>query len=178
MHYLVAGLAKSGTTALFTSLRNALPGNIETFFEPRTEEQFMQILSRGDDVHTLTKSIVGFITSRDAFIHRFFPNILIVRDPRDQMVSGDDARVDRAVQALGRPSRPCSLSSSEVLDSPTRPRQGRTDVNPRPAAKPGIPDRALRQAVPRLAPGGNQDRLGPCTLVHTLLFPLESRYRA
>ena len=47
----------------------------------------MQILSRGDDVHTLTKSFVGFITSRDAFIHRFFPNILIVRDPRDQMVS-------------------------------------------------------------------------------------------
>lgn len=87
MHYLVAGLARTGTTALFTALRQALPPGTRTFFEPRSEEEFEEILSYAGPDHTLTKALIGFITSDSKFARHFKPNILIVRDPRDQIVS-------------------------------------------------------------------------------------------
>jgi hypothetical protein len=118
MHYLVVGLAKTGTTALFTSLRAALPPDTETCFEPRTEEQFLHILSSGATRHTLTKAILGFITGEHKFARRFSPNILIVRDPRDQVVSellyrfyDFKLRHDAAGYAEGR-----SLLERKVMD--------------------------------------------------------------
>lgn len=85
MHYLVVGLAKTGTTALFTSLKQALPTSTETFFEPHTKEEFIGILKRNNE--TLTKALIGHVTSEHNFIRHFYPHILIIRDPRDQIVS-------------------------------------------------------------------------------------------
>jgi hypothetical protein len=129
VHYLVTGLARSGTTALFTCLREALPPTTITFFEPRTEDQFAGILSYSGPAHTLTKALIGYITSESGFVRDFFPNILIVRDPRDQIVSellyrfydfklhGDRAGYEKGYAMLEQKvNEPSSISTVDLFN--------------------------------------------------------------
>jgi hypothetical protein len=111
LNYLISGLAKSGTTILFSRLQQAIAGEPATFFEPHTDEQFAGILA-SDSSDTLTKVLIGRATSANADIAKFDRHVLIHRDPRDQFISmllylfydfqlnGDRNAYDQAVGAL------------------------------------------------------------------------------
>lgn len=84
---LIAGLAKTGTTILFTRIRASLPVPPATFFEPSTPETLEHILQTGHTTPTLTKCLIGQVSGDTPGIARFTHPILIIRDPRDQFVS-------------------------------------------------------------------------------------------
>ena len=115
MNYLIAGLAKSGTTMLFSRIRSALSGpDTAYYFEPDAEEEIAAILDNTQAHNTLTKVLIGRVTSATARIAEFDRNIMIYRDPRDQFVSmllylfydfqisGDQAGYDKCHAALER----------------------------------------------------------------------------
>lgn len=109
MHYLIAGLAKSGTTILFSRIEQALSPAPETYFEPDRDEQLLKILA---SEHTLTKVLIGRVKSSNELLRRFDRHIVIYRDPRDQFismllylfydfqVSGDQSGYEQALEAL------------------------------------------------------------------------------
>jgi hypothetical protein len=107
---MVTGLAKSGTTILFSSIRDAFPPDRECFFEPRTAAEFEHIGSGGRHTNTLTKALLPDLLEHSHVIARFDARVLIVRDPRDQFISGGRSR------ALP-PSRR-SISTTRSLLSP------------------------------------------------------------
>ncbi len=114
MNYLLAGLAKSGTTILFSRLKQAISPEPETFFEPDRDDQLMEILAASAAGHTLTKVLIGRVTSKNELLRRFEHHIVIYRDPRDQFISmllylfydfqisGDHAGYQKALAALTR----------------------------------------------------------------------------
>ena len=114
MNYLIAGLAKSGTTILFSRLKQAITPEPETFFEPDRDEQLTDILKTGATGHTLTKVLIGHVTSKNHHLEQFDRHIVIYRDPRDQFISmllylfydfqisGDHAGYQKALEALTR----------------------------------------------------------------------------
>jgi hypothetical protein len=77
---IIVGLGKSGTTALFYKLKSALPHGMVCLFEPRQFESARV----GDAPYILAKVLLG--ANADSFSH-FDKKILIVRDPRDRIVS-------------------------------------------------------------------------------------------
>lgn len=86
MHYLIAGQGKSGTTALFACLEQSLPPDTHTSFEPRRPEQVASVF----DVtapNTLSKVKLQYLDDRSVDVSRFDKTVLIVRDPRDMLVS-------------------------------------------------------------------------------------------
>lgn len=93
MNYLIAGLAKSGTTRLFSQMKEALdkaspatPAEVlRTFFEPDTDDALQSILDH--DGPTLTKVLIGRVTRENVLLERFDRHVLIYRDPRDQFIS-------------------------------------------------------------------------------------------
>jgi len=87
LNYLIVGLAKSGTTILFSRLRAALPEHTLTYFEPDQDQQLADILAAGVDHTTLTKALIGRVTSKNEALGRFERQVLIYRDPRDQFIS-------------------------------------------------------------------------------------------
>lgn len=84
---LIAGLAKTGTTILFSRVRATLGSPIRTFFEPSTSAELAGILKGGSATPTLTKCLVGHIADSVGEVSQFSHVVLIVRDPRDQFVS-------------------------------------------------------------------------------------------
>ena len=87
MNYLIAGLAKSGTTILFSLVNKALSPNTCTFFEPDQNEQLSEILNAGRQSDTLTKVLIGRVRSDNTYLGKFDKHIVIYRDPRDQFIS-------------------------------------------------------------------------------------------
>ena len=87
MNYLIVGLAKSGTTILFSRLRTALPNHTLTYFEPDQDQQLADILAAGVGHTTLTKALIGRVTARNEALSRFERQVIIYRDPRDQFIS-------------------------------------------------------------------------------------------
>lgn len=85
MHYLISGLAKSGTTMLFSRLKAALGDDRPLYFEPDTDAQLAAILTAGEN--SLTKVLVGRVTAKNRGIADFDRHIAIYRDPRDQFIS-------------------------------------------------------------------------------------------
>jgi hypothetical protein len=129
MNYLIAGLPKSGTTILFTRVREGLGGEIATYFEPRTEEQYENLFATGQYRDTLTKILIGAVPPGCDINTRFERKVLIVRDPRDQLISLLLYRFNRFTQindrdAYHRARRlleqkvhdPSSLSTVELFD--------------------------------------------------------------
>ena len=112
MNYLIAGLAKSGTTMLFSRLRQALSSELHTFFEPHQNVQFEEIFSVGSDTDTLSKVLIGRVLPDQTLLNNFDKHVVIYRDPRDQFVSmllylfydfqvsGDQAAYDTSLSAL------------------------------------------------------------------------------
>ncbi|WOJ96517.1 hypothetical protein R0137_14885 [Congregibacter brevis] len=131
MHYLIAGLAKSGTTRLFSQLKGALdqsPETLQTFFEPDTDEALKDVLSQ--DGSTLTKVLIGRVSKENAVLEQFDSHVLIYRDPRDQFismllylfydfqVSGDAEAYAKARQALkAKVESPSTVSTIELYNT-------------------------------------------------------------
>lgn len=130
MHYLISGLAKSGTTILFSRIQQALDPSPQAYFEPHLNEQFEDILgTSAQDSNTLTKVLIGRVTSANPLIAQFDRHVLIHRDPRDQFismllylfydfqVSGDQASYDLAHHALAQKvADPAGTSTIELYN--------------------------------------------------------------
>ncbi|NQY04358.1 MAG: hypothetical protein HRT76_14050 [Halieaceae bacterium] len=113
MNYLIAGLAKSGTTMLFSRLQRALnQDQLACFFEPDDPAVIASILDQRDTSDTLTKVLIGRVKSDTPRLDEFGKQLLIYRDPRDQFISmllylfydfqisGDQRGYDYCVAAL------------------------------------------------------------------------------
>src|SRR5690348_3976598 len=83
MRTVVFGLGKTGTTALFFKLKQAMPADTRALFEPRS---FSADLAPARDV--LAKVLLGYNRDVDtsAFLS-FDRKVFLVRDPRDTLVS-------------------------------------------------------------------------------------------
>lgn len=84
---LVAGLGKSGTSALFYLVRNSLAPNVEAFFEPSSLDVFGKL---GKHRHGVAKVLLPNALQNvqiSRFIGELEKVVLIVRDPRDLIVS-------------------------------------------------------------------------------------------
>jgi len=146
MKVIVAGLGKTGTTALFAKLQAALPAETRCLFEPRT----LPSDSAGLE-HVLAKVLIGVgrtvdIDSFDGFDRK----ILLTRDPRDTLVSrvlydiynepalcADAADVDAFVGLVRRKEAdPASVSMGELI----RMYDGvaRRAIFPRATQDPGV----------------------------------------
>jgi len=80
MRILVTGNPKTGSTALYHSIRYALPQSSLCYFEP--ENRQVEIPESADQA-ILVKSFVPVSRKYDAFDKK----VLIVRDPRDHLIS-------------------------------------------------------------------------------------------
>lgn len=84
---LIVGLGKSGTTSLFFKVKNSMPASVVTFFEPKNFHQIVK--EQGECANLVAKMILPLpddmhlSPSLSYFTHR----VLIVRDPRDILVS-------------------------------------------------------------------------------------------
>lgn len=96
MKIVILGLAKSGTTGLFYKIKNSLPPGIVCLFEPRSfdpraikKKGLRSLLNFGREPDVLAK-ILPFrpddASDAESFSD-FDKQILIVRDPRDRLVS-------------------------------------------------------------------------------------------
>jgi len=81
MRVIVVGLGKSGTTALLYAIRAAMPADTQTLFEPRADVAVHA-------PHVAAKVLLHprFSLSQ-AFYRQFERIVLLVRDPRDLLVS-------------------------------------------------------------------------------------------
>jgi hypothetical protein len=84
MKILIVGLARSGTTALYFKIKQALPNTTWCLYEPPRFDPsdpggFPDVLSKILITHTADFDYASF--------HDFEKRILIVRDPRDHLVS-------------------------------------------------------------------------------------------
>jgi hypothetical protein len=83
MKIVVAGLGKTGTTALFCKLKQAMPPDTLCLFEPRGYRAPSNHVA-----HILAKDLFGYDkTINVASFQSFDKRILMVRDPRDTLVS-------------------------------------------------------------------------------------------
>ncbi len=96
MNIVIFGLAKSGTTALFYKLKNSLPADTICLFEPRSFEPEMlrnggsrSFLRRKHQPNVLAKVLPFRLRDPAAAetFSQFEKQILIVRDPRDRLIS-------------------------------------------------------------------------------------------
>lgn len=129
-HYKIAilGHYKTGTTALFYKIKNSLPPDTKTLFEP---EEY--VLEENDKDHNvLAKVILGIPDSvkYDTFSN-FDKKIFIVRDPRDWIVSAtlfiiqqipelynDKKKLNSILQILKHKEKnPADISLVHILDS-------------------------------------------------------------
>jgi hypothetical protein len=96
MKIIIAGWGRSGTTALFFRLKKALPRDTKCIFEPRKYDASMDLPADNVLVKTLIwrkqiRSLKNKSWSENQLDHSQFQHfdkkILIVRDPRDRMIS-------------------------------------------------------------------------------------------
>jgi len=95
LQFVLFGLAKSGTTALFYKVRNSLPPGTIALFEPgaygprdRALER-LRVLRRGHFFPDVLAKVLpcGPRPVRVEDFDRFERQVLVVRDPRDRLVS-------------------------------------------------------------------------------------------
>lgn len=107
MRVVIVGLGKSGTTALLYAIRGAMPVDTRVLFEPHA---YVALESPNVAAKVL---LHPRFPMDDAFFRQFDRIVLLVRDPRDLLISkalyriygakgmhGDPAKVDRFVELL------------------------------------------------------------------------------
>ena len=96
MRVVIYGLARSGTTALFYKIRDSLPRDAVCLFEPRAfdpraaRRRLLARLRRGGREPDVLAKVLPFRPSEPADVASFKgfdKQILLVRDPRDRVVS-------------------------------------------------------------------------------------------
>lgn len=112
MNIVIFGLAKSGTTALFYKIKKALPPDVVWLFEPHAFDAATIPTGRSVIAKILPFRIVN-PADAESFAH-FEKQILIVRDPRDRLISrvlyniyhaefcDDEQKVSTLMQLLAR----------------------------------------------------------------------------
>jgi hypothetical protein len=120
---VIAGCSRSGTTALFYTVKHAMPRDTLCLFEPLRFDATGAITA-----NVLVKILVRHDRAVDfASFDGFGKKVLIIRDPRDNIVSRllyevynaccDDATVDAFVQLLRRKeAEPHSVSLLQIID--------------------------------------------------------------
>jgi hypothetical protein len=88
MKIAIAGVGKSGTTALYYKLLNSLGRDAKGLFEPKSILDISESL--GGDENLVVKVLLRFMSKEHEllFDRAFDKRILIVRDPRDILISG------------------------------------------------------------------------------------------
>lgn len=124
--YVVLGMGKSGTTALFSAITNALLGPVDQFFEIHDPSA----IGRSDPAHSLVAKVLLEKVQTDDLDWldaTFDKRLLLVRDPRDLLVSRllykvrdmdlifDDDKVSTWLDALRAKERdPASIGVVEL----------------------------------------------------------------
>ncbi len=80
----IVGMPKTGTTAIYQSIRNAMPSNTSAIFEPKSADELKFLSSKEC---SLTKIMMGKLTASEYAPSLFDKNIVVLRDPRDTLVS-------------------------------------------------------------------------------------------
>jgi hypothetical protein len=124
---LITGIGRSGTSALYFKLQEALPPTTWCLFEPHALDP--SALDASPDV--LAKILIGMpYVSDPARLRAFDKKILMVRDPRDNLVSRllyrpcgtaeirrDEAKVAAFVETLrGKEADPRSISMQALFE--------------------------------------------------------------
>ena len=127
MKILIMGLARSGTTALYFKIKEALPETIWCLYEPPRFDPS----DPGAAPDVLAKILISHTADFDyASFRDFNKHILIVRDPRDHLVSRllyracsdpkfrqDDTNVARFIDTVrAKEANPRSISILGLLD--------------------------------------------------------------
>ncbi|MEP0072763.1 MAG: sulfotransferase domain-containing protein [Marinomonas sp.] len=86
MKVAIIGMPKTGTTALYESVKVELPLNTVTSFEPKSEAELTYLLNEKKD-NALTKIMFTRLDDVGFDVKDFDRTIVIVRDPRDYLVS-------------------------------------------------------------------------------------------
>lgn len=124
----IIGLAKSGTTALYSAIKNELPEPRRLMFEPNNAAE-LRYITHQKQANALTKLMFSTLPRCDYDPARFHHNIAIVRDPRDMLVSSvlfrfnrmklinDKKLFDRLVAKLEEKERaPASVDLVDILE--------------------------------------------------------------
>ena len=141
MNILVIGKAKTGTTVISKNIADSLDGNVEYHVEPKTAKFFVN--HRVQSRHCVVKLIFEHWTDRPrlraAIVHdelplKFDRVVLIVRDPRDELISRllylafplaqspstSSERLERWAEVLERKEKdPSSISVLDLFDCVT-----------------------------------------------------------
>lgn len=85
----IIGLSKSGTTALFYLIKDSSKENIETIFERKALARKRELLESNNDVLLKMLLFPGALKKGeyDELVEISDKNILIIRDPRDNIIS-------------------------------------------------------------------------------------------
>ncbi|MPW28740.1 hypothetical protein F9L16_06945 [Agarivorans sp. B2Z047] len=86
MKVAIIGMPKTGTTALYESIKNCLPVGTTTSFEPKNSNE-LQYVTNSQQPDALTKIMFGRLREVNFQVNEFDKVIVIVRDPRDYLVS-------------------------------------------------------------------------------------------
>lgn len=125
--HLVLGMAKTGTSALFESIRRQLPDETEIFFEPSRPSDWAALKTATGVV--LAKALLRPYLQSGIGAALFDRVVILVRDPRDQLLSrllywaaqfskhNQDAR-PAVLEALARKERnPDTVGFFELFDT-------------------------------------------------------------
>lgn len=86
MKVAIIGLPKTGTTALYESIKAKLPRDADCSFEPKTLNE-VEYLLNGNNENVLAKFMFGKVLELGFDGTGFDKVVVIVRDPRDYLVS-------------------------------------------------------------------------------------------
>lgn len=84
---LIAGAPKTATTALYFRVKDSLSNNHQGFFEPKDLESCEVALQSNVDVVAKIVLIQEFSETTQKILSQFNKNLLIIRDPRDTLIS-------------------------------------------------------------------------------------------
>jgi len=82
---LIVGIAKSGTTAIYSMTKKAM-GNCLSILEPSLPGQF-EFIHEDKSPEKVIKILIGSVPPDAPYLQGFDRNVLIVRDPRDIVIS-------------------------------------------------------------------------------------------
>jgi hypothetical protein len=89
MQTLILALARSGSSALYHMIHDSLPSNKQSFFEPNDKNDWQSIIeSLGSYKFYTVKSIMRpYLRTQTNYVKYFNKSIILVRDPRDNLIS-------------------------------------------------------------------------------------------
>lgn len=90
----IIGIAKSGTSALYSSIKTALPAPRRILFEPNNAAELAYVTAGGDE-NAMTKIMFGALERHKYDPALYTHRVAIVRDPRDMIISSTLFRFNR-----------------------------------------------------------------------------------